>query len=131
MGEEKIVFAIDAIVYALIVKRVPQVGGRGNRWYRAKRIAFPAVGIAGVAEPFGEGTAIAAGGEAVAQHTDLAINKEVVKRDELFCQLMMDRRDGFTKDRQFWVAIASMEIAEHLIISAILFFEVQDVTNRR
>src|SRR5437870_5571861 len=44
---------------------------------------------------------------------------------------MMNGQNRLAKDRELWIAIATAQIAEHLIVRAILFNDVKDVLDRQ
>jgi hypothetical protein len=67
----------------------------------------------------------------VAEDTDFTVCEKVIERHEFARQAVMDRRAVFTKESQFWIAIAAIEIAQHLIVSSILFDDVKDMLNRQ
>ncbi len=68
-------------------------------------------------------------GLAVLRHFAAAI--QVVEQHELLGQRVLVRRDVAAEQRQARIAVALLEIAEHLIVGAVLFHDEQDVLDRR
>jgi hypothetical protein len=67
----------------------------------------------------------------VSEHADFAIHKKVIERHEVARELVVHRRNVFAKQSQFWIAVATAEIAQHLIVGAILFDDVEDMLDRK
>ncbi len=62
---------------------------------------------------------------------DVAVDVEIVEQHELARQLVMIGRCGFVEQAQGRVAVAFADFAEYLIVSPVLFHDVNDVLNRR
>ena len=52
---------------------------------------------------------------------------EVIEEHELTSQLVVIRRDGIAQDGQLRLSLAALEIAEHLIVGAVLFDHIDHV----
>ena len=63
--------------------------------------------------------------------TNIGIDVEVIEEDKVFRQLPVIWRGGLIEESQRRVTVADAEIAQHLVVSAILFDNVDDVLNRR
>src|SRR5215469_11620309 len=69
-------------------------------------------------------------GPEVAVGTNIPIDEEIVVEDKIPRQSVMVRSIGFSKQNQAGVPVPLGYIAEHLIIGAIFFQDVEDVLNR-
>ena len=68
-------------------------------------------------------------GLAILRHFAAAV--EVVEQDELLGQRVLVRRDVAAEQRQARIAVALLQIAEHLIVGAVLFHDEEHVLDRR
>ena len=62
---------------------------------------------------------------------DFAAAVEVVEQHELLGERVLVRRDVAAEERQARIAVALLQIAEHLIVGAVLFHDEEDVLDRR
>src|SRR5262245_10950579 len=129
--EQEIVFAVNAIIDVLFVQDVPKISRRSHRRHHAVWIPLPTKRVSDISKPFDERAGVSAGGEAVTENADLTVAKKIVERDKFFCELMMNRRDAFIKESQSRIAITTLKIAQHLIVRAILFDNVENVSDRQ
>ena len=62
---------------------------------------------------------------------DFAAAIQVVEQHELLGQRVLVRRDVAAEERQARVAVALLQVAEHLIVGAVLFHDEEHVLDRR
>jgi hypothetical protein len=67
----------------------------------------------------------------VTEHADLAIDKEIIQRHEIARELMMNRRNIFAKQSQLWITVTAAQVAQNLIVGAILFDNVKTLFDRQ
>ena len=114
-----------------LLRGAPDVtGGRLIGWLLAFVIVFIApLRIAVGPHALGVIGRNGGGRPVVAIGADIGIHIEVVEQDEIMRQLMQIRRHLFAKHDQRGIAIAFLHIAQHLIVGAILFHDVQHMFN--
>ena len=71
------------------------------------------------------------GREGVAVVADLGVDVEVVEQHELARDRVGVRRDVLAEEREVRVAVALRQVAEHLVVGAVLADHVEDVLDRR
>src|SRR5262249_10345224 len=67
----------------------------------------------------------------MAVHADFSIAKQVVQQDELAGDLMVVGSYLFTEDGEPRIAVALAEVAQHLVVGAILLDDVEDMLDGR
>ncbi len=61
----------------------------------------------------------------------VAIHVKIVEQHELTSQLVMIRADVFLKETERWIACAFSDVAQHLIVAAILLHDIDHVFDGR
>src|SRR6476646_9361595 len=86
-----------------------------------------AIGVSGLHRLFVVVGHVCGGGPYVSLRTDFGVGKETIKQSETQRERVMIRRDVLSEEDQAGIAIAFFQIAEYLIISAVLFDDVDHV----
>src|SRR5262252_1265761 len=69
-------------------------------------------------------------GPEVAVGTNVSVDEEIVVEDKIARQSVMVRSLGFSEQNQARVPVSLSHVAEHLIVGAIFFQDIENVLNR-
>ena len=128
-------FAVVAIRDAVAPAQIPDVAVRGHvHFLVAEKFSVPRVGENPSALiEVGRDRRVA---PTVPVHAHFAVAVEIVEQDKIARELVMVGRDFFTVEREVRVAVAEgpslriSQIAEHLVVGAVLLDDVEDVPDR-
>src|SRR5207244_9022322 len=125
--------SIASVGYVRALAGIPNVARtRGSDG----RLAFIVVGLAPLGVLGGPGLfhvvrGVSAHGPVMAVGAHLGFGIEVVQQDKLPCEGVVIRGDLFPEKREAGIAVPFRHVAKHLVVRAILFDHIDDVTDRR
>src|SRR5439155_25583147 len=125
--------SIASVGYVRALAGIPNVArARG----RDGRLAFVVVGLAPPGVLGGPGLfhvvrGVSAHGPVMTVGAHLGINVEVVHQDKLSREGVVIRCDLFSEKSEAGISVPFRHVAEHLVVRAILFDHIDDMTDRR